>query len=125
MIKILKGLAIGLPFAAAALVVTPGTAHASLSDCPSSNFCAWANDGFTGRIAPWAGNSSNWATKNMHDDAESLFNNARSSSTVPDNVRVYLDINYGREDICVNPGETYDLAMNDNDYDSHLWVHSC
>ncbi len=46
----------------------------------------------------------------MHDNAESVFNNAISSSTVPDNVQVFIDINYVGLDICVNPGETYDAG---------------
>ena len=61
----------------------------------------------------------------MHDNAESMYNRAASSTTIRDNVRTYKDINYGRFGVCVEPGETYDAGMNDNDYDSHEWVHSC
>ncbi|MGH3239540.1 MAG: peptidase inhibitor family I36 protein [Spirillospora sp.] len=125
MIKALKVLAVGLPMAAAALVAAPGTANADLGDCPRSAFCAWANDNFSGPYAYWYGNYPNWNHYGMHDDAESVFNNARSSTTVPDNVLVYENVDYSDVDICVNPGETYDAGMNDNDYDSHQWVHGC
>jgi hypothetical protein len=127
MIKSLKVLAMSLPLAAAAIVLSPGAASAAREDCPSNRFCAWANDGFSGTRAQWARgtNDAHWYNNGMHDNAESLYNRAASSSTVPDNVVVYLDVNYGRAAICVIPGETFDTAMNDNDYDSHQWVHSC
>lgn len=127
MIKALKALAIALPMAAAALVVAPGSANADLGDCRRGSFCAWSEDGFQGRLASWrrGKNSRQWVLKRMHDDADSLFNNARSSTTVRDNVRVYNDINFKRPGVCVQPGETFDAGMNDNDYDSHRWVHSC
>lgn len=127
MIKALKALAVGLPIAAAALVAAPGTANADLGDCPRTAFCAWPLDGFKGNPgwAYWYGNYPRWSDYGMHDDAESVFNNAPSSATVPDNVIVYLNIDYTGADICVLPGETYDAGMNDDDYDSHKWVHTC
>ncbi|HEU5160074.1 MAG TPA: peptidase inhibitor family I36 protein [Streptosporangiaceae bacterium] len=125
MIKILKALAIGLPVAATTMLAAPGVAHADLGQCPRTHFCAWTEDGFRGGFASWEGNSSNWGAKGMHDDADSVFNNAPSSTTVPDNVLVYENVGFSGLDICVLPGETYDAAMNDNDYDSHQWVHGC
>lgn len=138
MIKALTTLAIGLPLAAAALVTVPATAGAAthgpatttgtvsargLSDCNRGYFCAWSDDNFSGRLAQWYGNSTYWGS--MNDDAESVYNGAQSSTTVPDNVNVYEDANYVDFDICVLPGETYDAAMDDNDYSSHKWVSSC
>ncbi|MFI0408265.1 peptidase inhibitor family I36 protein [Actinomadura sp. 3N508] len=125
MIKSLKALAIGLPIVAATLVAVPGTASADLGQCGRGYFCAWDNDGFKGAFAQWFGNSRNWGDKNMNDRADSVFNNARSSSTVPDNVAVYIHAGYSNMDICVLPGETYDAGMNDNDYSSHQWLHGC
>lgn len=127
MMKALKALAIGLPIVATTLAVTPGSANADLGDCRRGSFCAWSEDGFKGRFAPWrqGRNSPDWTAKRMHDDADSLFNNARTSTTVRDNVQVYKDVGYKRAGVCVEPGETFDAGMNDNDYDSHRWVHSC
>ncbi|WP_198153928.1 peptidase inhibitor family I36 protein [Catenuloplanes japonicus] len=121
--KVITSLFAGLSLVAAALVMSPSSASAGLNDCDRGAFCAWSNDGFSGTIREWQGSSSNWGS--MNDDAESVFNNALSSSTVPDNVNVYDDVDYRGFDICVLPGETYDAGMDDNDYSSHLWVHSC
>ncbi|MFI0445624.1 peptidase inhibitor family I36 protein [Actinomadura sp. 6N118] len=104
-------------------MAAPGTASAAPNECPRDNFCAWINDEFSGAMRAWTGNSSNWGT--MGDNAESMYNRRASSSTRVDNVRTYLDVNYGRFGVCVNPGETFDLGMNDNDYSSHEWVHTC
>ncbi|WFE53327.1 peptidase inhibitor family I36 protein [Micromonospora sp. WMMD1155] len=125
MIKALRNIVIGLPIMAAALVAAPTSAGADLGDCPRSAFCAWAEDRFTGPWAYWYGSYPRWGDYGMHDDADSVFNNARSSTTVPDNVWVYYDVDYVSPSICVQPGETYDAGMNDNDYDSHKWFHSC
>lgn len=125
MIKALKAMAIGLPIVAATLMTAPTSASAAPGDCPRSYFCAWADDGFSGHRAQWEGNDSDWWGDGMHDNAESVKNAATSSTTVPDNVVVYMDVNYGRADICVRPGETFDAGMDDNDYDSHQWIHSC
>jgi hypothetical protein len=110
----------GLALAGSAFVGA-GAANASLADCRSGNFCAWSDDGFSGRLAQWGGNSSYWS--NMHDDAESVYNNGTPATY--DAVNVYLDANYGRWDICVTRGETYDWGMDDNDYDSHKWATGC
>ncbi|MBC6462463.1 peptidase inhibitor family I36 protein [Actinomadura sp. HBU206391] len=123
MIKTLKAMAIGLPIVAAALVAAPGTANAALNECPTDRFCAWINDEFSGSMASWSGNSSNWGT--MGDNAESMYNRRASSATRVDNVVTYHDVNYGDRGVCVNPGETYDTGMWDNSYSSHEWVHSC
>jgi hypothetical protein len=123
MIKSLKALAVAAPIVAATLVAVPGTANADLGDCDRGAFCAWRLDGFSGGIAEWQGNSSYWGS--MNDDADSVFNNAPSSTTVPDNVAVYMNAGYSDMDICVLPGETYDAGMNDNDYSSHQWLHGC
>jgi hypothetical protein len=129
MIKALKALALGLPIAAATLVAAPGTANAALNDCDHDSrvghFCAWINDGFDGAISSWTENSANWGT--MGDNAESVKNNRASSATRVDNVVLYFDVNFGRRDICVLPGETYDtsISFDDNAYSSHEWVHSC
>lgn len=120
-----KSLKLGAAVAGLALAGTAfagaGTANANLQDCRSGNFCAWSNDGFGGRIAQWTGNSSYWS--NMHDDAESVYNNGKPATL--DSVNVYMDANYGRLDICVSRGETFDFGMDDNDYDSHKWVTGC
>lgn len=108
-------------FAATALPVA--TANAALGDCPQGYFCAWSEDDATGHRAQWSGNSSNWAGQNMHDDADTIYNNG--SPATYDDVRVYLDVNYGRQDICVTRGDYYDWSMDDNDYDSHKWTQSC
>jgi peptidase inhibitor family I36 len=126
MIKALKTLAVGLPIAAAAMVAVPGTANASLSECSTTGwFCGWINDNFSGTMGHWSGNSANWGA--FSDNVESVKNNAASSETVPDNVVLYRDINYGGRDLCVNPGETYDTSIlfSDNTYSSSEWVHSC
>jgi hypothetical protein len=129
MIKAFKALALGLPIAAATLMAVPGTANAALSECDHDtrvgHFCAWINDGYGGSIASWTGNSSNWGT--MGDNAESVRNNRASSQTRVDNVVLYYDVNYGRRDLCVKPGENYDgsILFDDNAYSSHEWVHSC
>ncbi|RKR92939.1 peptidase inhibitor family I36 [Micromonospora pisi] len=125
MIKMFKAMVIGLTVVAASLLVAPSSASASLSQCASGQFCAWSNDSFSGDFWGWYVNDSNWGNEGMADDAESLFNDAVSSSSVPDNVMVYLHADWAGYDICVNPGETYDAGMDDNDYSSHQWVHGC
>ncbi len=117
------GAAVGGLALIATAFVGSGTANANLADCDSGNFCAWTEDGFTGRIAEWSTNSTQWLGRNMHDDADSVFNNGKPVTL--DSVNVYEDINYGDFDICVDRGETYDTAMDDNDYDSHKWVDHC
>jgi hypothetical protein len=129
MIKSVKALALGLPIVAATLLAAPGTANAALSECDHNSnvdrFCAWINDEYSGTIASWGGNSANWGTAG--DNAESARNNRASSQTRVDNVVLYLDVNYGRRDLCVKPGENYDrsLSFTENSYSSHEWVHSC
>jgi hypothetical protein len=120
-----KSLKLGAAVAGLALAGTAfagaGTANANLADCRSGNFCAWSDDGFSGRLVQWTGGSHYWST--MHDDAESVYNNGKPA--VLDAVNVYMDADYGRLDICVSRGETFDAGMNDNDYDSHKWVTGC
>jgi hypothetical protein len=108
----------------AATVVGTSPAAAGTRDCRYGNFCAWTDDNFSGGIAQWGGNDPSWYDNGMHDNAESVYNNGNSAYT-NDHVQVFEDINYGNLDICVNPGETYDAGMDDNDYDSHKWVDRC
>ncbi|KAB2337047.1 hypothetical protein [Actinomadura rudentiformis] len=86
-------------------------------------------DNFQGGYVRWTQgtNDPDWWDNGIHDDAESIFNNVASSTSpsVRDNVMTFKDINCGRFGVCVNPGETYDAGMNDNDYDSHQWVAGC
>lgn len=127
MIKALKALTIALPVVAGALV-SPAVAQAGLGDCPHSNFCAWEEDNWEGRWVRWnqGVDDINWEVhRGIGNDAESLYNTALSSSTVPDNVQTYYDNGYVGRGVCVLPGESYDFAMNDDEYDSHTWEHSC
>ncbi|MFF0869973.1 peptidase inhibitor family I36 protein [Nonomuraea sp. NPDC003560] len=130
MIKAVKGLAIGLPLAMMTLVLTSGTASAARGDCASGYFCAWAGDAWAGLpTARWprGTNDASWYDNGLHDNAESVYNHSPSyqDPRVPDNVVLFLDVNYGRADLCVLPGEYYDGGMDDNDYDSHRWVSDC
>ncbi|HET6295047.1 MAG TPA: peptidase inhibitor family I36 protein [Kribbella sp.] len=128
MIKRYKAIAIGLPLVASAMLLSTPTASADLNACDSGKFCAWTDDAFRGTIAEWprATDDADWWNNGMHDNAESVFNNAASSSTVRDNVQTYYGINYsGTQGACVHPGEAFDSGMNDNEYDSHSWVHTC
>jgi hypothetical protein len=129
--KLLKrltvSLAVCLPITATSLVASPTSASAAKNDCPTNYFCAWDGDNFTGFRAQWAQGigSQDWSRKGMHDKADSLYNHAVSSETVVDNVQVFRHVNFGDAGPCVRPGETYDVGMDDNDYSSHYWVHSC
>ncbi|MGI5175097.1 peptidase inhibitor family I36 protein [Dactylosporangium sp. CA-152071] len=129
MVKALKALVVTLPAIAIAVVVAPPAALAHRNDCfEPNNFCAWSDDNYEGRRVRWnqGVNDVNWGVhRGMSNDAESLYNHTESSTTVPDNVQTFLDINYGRRGICIEPMEFVDTFMNDNDYDSHTWVHSC
>jgi hypothetical protein len=125
MIKYLKAAAIAVPLIVGTVLLGAPSASADLGQCPRNAFCAWTEDGFTGAYAYWYGNYPRWGDYGIHDDADSIFNNAPSSTQVPDNVQTYNDVDYENEGVCVQPGETYDAGMNDNDYDSHMWIHSC
>lgn len=133
MIKALKAIAIALPVIAGSLLVLPPAAQAAPSDCSEpNNFCAWSNDGWAGRRVRWNQrvNDNNWGVhRGMSNDAESLYNHTLSSQTVVDNVQTYVDNNYGGASVCVLPGETVDvigfLGSDENDLQSHQWVHSC
>jgi hypothetical protein len=125
--RLTVSLAVCLPITAASLMASPTSASAAPSDCPTNYFCAWANDGFTGHRAQWRRDISdaNWSDNGMHDNADSVYNRAYSSQTVRDNVQTYRHINFSGIGVCVRPGETYDVGMDDNDYSSHAWYHSC
>lgn len=126
--KTLKAAAVSLAIAAGAVLAAPGSATAATNAAPAAYcdrgmFCAWANDGFSGTMKGWWGDSPNWGT--MNDDAESIWNRHPSSSTVRDNVQTYLHENYSGKGVCVLPNEQFDSGMNDNDYSSHALVHNC
>lgn len=126
--KALQAVAVGLPVVAATLLLSAPNASADIAECEQiDRFCAWAEDNFTGPWAYWpqGTNAPVWGNFGMHDDADSVYNSAAISSDVADNVQVYKNTYYDNPEICVNPGESYDAGMNDNDYDSHEWVHSC
>ncbi|WP_432946074.1 peptidase inhibitor family I36 protein [Kribbella sp. CA-253562] len=109
-----------------ALTLTAVPANAATTawnDCPSGYFCAWSEDGATGRFAKWEFDDSNWTDDLMHDDADSLFNNGTAGTY--DDVAVYTDVDYRNYSFCVPNGEKYDWYMNDNEYDSHLWRSGC
>jgi peptidase inhibitor family I36 len=130
MIKALKALAIALPMIASSLLVAPQVAQAAPSDCwEPGNFCAWNSDNWGGRRVRWnqGVNDNNWGLhRGMHDDAESLHNNAASSQTRADNVQTYWDNGYGHTGPCLLPGESVDnLWLAENELDSHQWIHSC
>ncbi|MFB6720712.1 peptidase inhibitor family I36 protein [Kribbella sp. NPDC056345] len=98
-------------------------ATTDLGDCPRSHFCAWADDNYKGTLASWEGDDSWWGDNNMHDDAESMFNNGTPASE--DVVAIYYDVNHGGFAFCMDRGETIDVNMDDNDYDSHVWTSGC
>ncbi|WP_328334049.1 peptidase inhibitor family I36 protein [Kribbella sp. NBC_00382] len=113
-------------FAAATLVATAAPvvpASAALGDCPSGYFCAWADDNAQGHRAQWAGDDSNWGDDGMHDNDETVYNNGTPGGY--DHVWLYYDVNYGRYNMCVEPGEWYDAQLDDNDHDSHQWQTGC
>ena len=119
--RTIAGLA-GLTLAATVLGTVP--ADAAQCDCKFGNYCAWSNDNFGGVFRSWSGIDSWWGNNQMHDDAESIYNQG-SEQYVNDHANVYMDADYANLDICLAPGESADFGMNDNDYDSHKWVDRC
>jgi len=108
---------------AAVLPTAAQAAPTALNDCPGGRICAWADDNYSGGRAEWEGNDYNWGDDGMHDNAESLYNNGFSAPR--DRVLVYEDVNMGGSYICLERGESVDVWMDDNDYDSHEWVPGC
>jgi hypothetical protein len=109
--------------ATAGVLLPASSASATLGDCPQGSFCVWDADGYTGVLKGWPGSDPNWHDDGWGDRADSMYNNGTLASV--DDVRVYMDINYGDEDKCVVRGDYYDTLMDDNDYSSHLWVANC
>ncbi|MDN3293315.1 peptidase inhibitor family I36 protein [Streptomyces ficellus] len=116
-----------------------GTASARTAAVAAAdgNLYAWEHSWKGGRVAAWSGNSSNWADRNMRNQASSVHNNGYPGAY--DDVRLYWDANYGGASYCLPNGSylmdmRYDYfphngagggqAMNDN-ISSHRWVNSC
>ncbi|WP_330468895.1 peptidase inhibitor family I36 protein [Streptomyces longwoodensis] len=121
--RALLGTVAAAALAAAGVLLPASTASAALGDCPQGQFCVWDDDNYSSARMGWGGNDPNWHDDGWGDRADSLYNNGTPATY--DDVRVYMDVNYVNEDLCVVRGDYYDWGMDDNDYSSHQWTASC
>lgn len=129
--------------AVATVGLVPAAAHAEAASVSSTraaadgNLYAWEHSWKNGRQAAWYGDSTNWADRNMRNQASSVDNQGYAGAY--DDVRLYWDVSYGGASYCL-PNANYLMDMRydyfphngagggqalDNNISSHRWVNSC
>ncbi|MFF3286976.1 hypothetical protein [Streptomyces sp. NPDC003023] len=128
------------PTAAQAQEATPAPtapARTAAVAAADGNLYAWEHSWKGGRVATWSGNSTNWADRNMRNQASSVDNNGYAGAY--DDVLLYWDVSYGGASYCLrnanylmdmpydhfpNNGAGGGQSLNDN-ISSHKWVNAC